>query len=274
MLNNSSIILSRIICTTFASYALFGYSTDTLAWSADGHTSIGILAISQLQAEPRRELENIIGPLDAQAMEKACNWPDEVRETEEWAWSARSHYINIPRGNFVYLESRDCPDQQCVTQAIKRYATELTSQQASKQQRWQAFSWLCHLVADLHQPLHAGFADDRGGNNFDIIFKGEQMNLHGFWDFELIDQHAGGWQNLVSLLSTSPGVEAGSNWSPEMVNDWTNESHELAKQTVYPATRNIDEIYMQQSWELAQKQLSAAASRLALIINSQLQDRD
>ena len=259
---------------TFASYALFGYSTETLAWSPDGHTSIGILAISQLQAETRRELESIIGPLDAQAMEKACNWPDQVRKTKEWEWSAPLHYINIPRGDFVYQQSRDCPDQQCATEAIKHYATELANRQAGKEQRWQAFAWLCHLVGDLHQPLHAGFADDRGGNNFDIIFKGEQMNLHGFWDFELIDQHAGSWQNLVSLLNTSATVQAGSNWSPEMVNDWTNESHNLAKLTVYPARKNIDEIYLQQSWELAQKQLSSAASRLALIINSELQDRN
>ena len=274
MLNNLRTIFSRIISLTFASYALFGYSTDSLAWSADGHTSIGILAISQLQAESRRELESLIGPLDDHAMEKACNWPDEIRETEEWDWSARFHYINIPRGDFVYLESRDCPDQQCATQAIKRYAAELADREAPREQRMQAFAWLCHLVGDLHQPLHAGFEDDRGGNNFDIIFKGEQMNLHGFWDFELINQHAGSWQNLVRLLSTSPVTEATSNWSPEMVNDWTNESHKLAKHTVYPATKNIDEIYLQKSWERAQKQISSAATRLALIINTELQDRD
>ena len=273
MLNKPSIIFSHIISVTFAGCALFGYSTDSLAWSADGHTSIGILAISQLQAESRRELESIIGPLDEHAMEKACNWPDEIRETEEWDWSARLHYINIPHGDFVYLESRDCPDQQCATHAIKHYAAELGNREAPREQRWQAFAWLCHFVGDLHQPLHAGFEDDRGGNNFDINFKGEQMNLHGFWDFELINEHAGSWQNLVRLLSTSPVTRATSNWSPEMVNDWTNESHELAKQTVYPATKNIDEIYVQQSWERAQKQINSAATRLALIINTQLQDR-
>jgi len=248
MLNNSHNIISRIICLAFVSCTLFGYSADTLAWSADGHTSIGILAIGQLQAESRHELENIIGPLNEQTMAKACNW--------------------------VYLQSRDCPDQLCATEAVKKYAAELADRQASQEQRWQAFAWLCHLVGDLHQPLHAGFADDRGGNNFDIIFKGEQMNLHGFWDFVLIDQHAGGWQNLVELLSTSPTIQAGSNWSPEMVNDWTNESHKLAEQAAYPASRKIDEIYLQKSWELTQKQISSAASRLALIINSELHNRD
>jgi len=59
-----------------------------------------------------------------------------------------------------------------------------------------------------------------------------------------------------------------------MVNDWTNESHELAKQTVYPPSEKIGEIYVQQSWRRVQKQISLAASRLSLILKSELQDRD
>jgi len=267
-------IFDRIICVTFASYALLGYSIDTLAWGPDGHTAVGVLAISQLQPGVQRELESMVGPLDGQALAKACNWPDAIREIEEWAWSAPQHYVNIPRGNFVYQQSRDCPEQLCATEAIKHYAAGLVNDQASKQQRWQSFAWLCHLVGDLHQPLHAGYADDRGGNNFDVVFKGEQMNLHTFWDFVLIDQHAGSWQNFVELLNTSATVQSDFNWSPQMVNEWTNESHELVKRMVYPATRNIAETYVQQSWGHVRKQISSAASRLSLILNSELQDRD
>ena len=57
-----------------------------------------------------------------------------------------------------------------------------------------------------------------------------------------------------------------------MVDDWTNESHQLTRQSVYPARSNIDERYAQQSWELVQKRITTAASRLALIINSELQE--
>jgi hypothetical protein len=120
--------------------------------------------------------------------------------------------------------------------------------------------------------LHAGFADDRGGNDFDIVFKGEQLNLHRFWDAVLINQYADSWQNLLELLNTNPVVLADANWSPVMVDGWTNNSHQLASQKVYPATEKIDEAYVQKSWVIAQQQLRLAASRLALIINTQLQD--
>lgn len=274
MHNITHIPSARLVTAILASLALYVYSPDSPAWRAEGHTAIGVLTIDQLQPVARHGLESIVGPLDEQAMRKACNWPDDIRETEEWAWASPRHYINIPRGEVVYLESRDCPDQLCNTEAIKESAKDLANRQAGKEQRWQAFAWLCHLVGDLHQPLHAGFADDRGGNDFEVVYKGEQMNLHTFWDHELIDLYAGSTRELVQLLRKSPETLTNSNWSAESVNNWTAESHKLVEQKVYPVSMKIDDAYTQQSWALVQQRIRTAASRLALIINSKLQDSD
>lgn len=269
----------RILWTIFTAITLLGYSIHSLGWGRDGHTAIGVLAIDQVQHEALVELQNFINPLTKQAMDEACNWPDMIRDTEEGEWSGRLHYVNIPHGEDVYSASRDCPAhtgaskrpaQHCATEAIKFYSAGLANPRASKEQRWQAFAWLCHLVADLHQPLHAGFSDDRGGNDVEVSFKNEQMNLHQFWDSKLIIQRAGSWQYLVGELSVFPHFQADSNWSPEMVNDWTTQSHKLAREYVYPAPGYIDETYAQQSWELIQRQIRLAAYRLALIINSEL----
>ncbi|HEY5775101.1 MAG TPA: S1/P1 nuclease [Xanthomonadales bacterium] len=274
------IFLRRISCVTIVCLALAGYSPNAISWGAHVHTAIGILAVEQLQPETLLILEDIISPLTRQAMAEACNWPDVIRETEEGKWGGSLHYVNIPRGDEVYTSLRDCPEQpgpserptqHCATEAIKFFATGLVNPQASKEQRWQSFAWLCQLVGDLHQPLHTGYADDRGGNDVNVVFNGEAMNLHHFWDFALANQRAGSWQYLVGELSEFPPVRAASGWSPEMVDDWTNESHKLAGESVYPANPEIDEVYAQQSWELIQKQIRLAASRLALIINSELQ---
>jgi len=264
----------RLVTAIFAGLALSGYSPESPAWGSEGHIVIGMLAIDQLQPAARLELEHITGPLDERTIKEACNWPDSIRETEKWAWASPRHYINIPRGEAVYLESRDCPDQLCNTEAIKESAANLANRQTGKEQRWQAFAWLCHLVGDLHQPLHAGFADDRGGNDFEVVYKDERMNLHTFWDHELIDLYAGSARELVQLLRESPVILTTSNWSVESVNDWTAESHKLAEQKIYPVSMKIDDVYSQQGWELVQRQIRTAASRLALIINSELQDSD
>ncbi len=44
-----------------------------------------------------------------------------------------------------------------------------------------------HLVADLHQPLHA-IVDDKGGNDAIVQFNGRQTNLHRLWDVDLIER--------------------------------------------------------------------------------------
>ena len=282
MLINPPTFFARIVFVAISISISFTFSSVALAWGPDGHTTVGILAVNQLQPEALRQLENVLKPLTKQVVAEACSWPDVIRETEELAWSAPLHYVNIPRGKEIYSEPRDCPrhadhvshperpPQYCVTEGIKYYANELADRQATREQRRQAFAWLCHLVGDLHQPLHAGFADDRGGNDFEIIFNRKRINLHGFWDSDLINENAGSWQYLVGVLSPFPAIKAGSGWSPEVVNDWTTESHRLAVQKVYPQTKKIDEIYQQRSWELAQEQIISAASRLALIINTEL----
>jgi len=280
MFINSRIFLSHLILTLIVSLVFGGHVTSAHGWGRDGHTAVGIMAVNQLRPEALRNLESFVNPLTQEAMAEACNWPDVIRDQEEYEWSGPLHYINIPRGNEVYTQPRDCPERSvpagqparhCATEAIKYYAAELSRPKASKVERWQSFAWLCHLVADLHQPMHAGFADDRGGNNFNIVFNDEQMNLHYFWDTAVIKQQAGGWQYLVGQLGPFPPVLAGSNWSPVRVNAWTDESHKLAKDKAYPTVKRINEAFAFQSWELIQKQLRVSASRLAVILNAELQ---
>lgn len=262
--------LNRVFIILLTACAAMSASTGTFAWGHDGHAAVGILAIKQLSAEARGELARVLGSVDDQTMVEACNWPDAVRKTDEWAWSYPLHYINIPPGKSSYSEPRDCPDQQCATEAIKKYARELGDQQASTETRRQAFAWICHLVGDLHQPLHAGYAHDRGGNDFEITYQGEQTNLHHFWDRALIKDRVGGWQGLIGAVSRFPTVQTADNWTPLMVDRWTEESHQLVQNELYPANPEITPGYADKSWEILQQRIVTAASRLASVIESVL----
>ena len=271
MHNNPGKFLSSILSPAIVAFMLWGFSTDTAAWGADGHTAIGVLAIDRLNVETRDKLEGVLGSLDDTTMMKACNWPDEVHASSEWQWTSPRHYINIPREESAYLQARDCPDQLCATQAIKQFAVELNSFQVSEERRWQAFAWLCHLVGDLHQPLHAGFADDRGGNDAVVIFNDEEVNLHSFWDRLLIEPIAENPETLVKVLRENPAKQAAINWTPSLVDRWTNESHQLAATIAYPASKSIDESFHRQSWTIASQQMVLAADRLAQLINTVFQ---
>lgn len=264
--------MNRYLCLAFASLALLGISKEAHAWSAQGHHTIGMLAISRLQDDTRDRLWDTVGLLDETVIGEACVWPDVIREEEAWEWSKPQHYINIPRGDSSYLQPRDCPAGRCATEAIKRYAAELGDAASSKEQHWQAFAWLCHLTADLHQPMHAGFADDRGGNDFRITFGDETTNLHSFWDRVLFGHDAGGWQDLFAQLQITPTPALAPGWKPADVDTWTNESHALARDGGYPVSQKLSGPWEQQAWKIAFERTNLAAARLALIIETVLAD--
>jgi hypothetical protein len=199
----------------------------------------------------------------------ACFWPDTVRDESDWSWSAPLHYVNIPRHAVAYDRQRDCPDGRCVTEGILRYAAELGRAQLNAERRWQAFAWLCHLVGDLHQPLHAGFRDDRGGNHVEVEYRGETLNLHQFWDGALARERL--TDPVAPLDCTAADYET---WEPVAVAAWTTESHTLAVTAAYPPARVIDKSFADESWALMRSRWCAAAGRLAPIIEATLGSQD
>jgi hypothetical protein len=234
-----------------------------------GHTATGLLTPGT-----RARLEEILAYTQSEntagSIDLACNWPDAVRTQEGWKWSAPLHYVNIPRYSQHYERERDCPDGLCVTEGILRYANELTLPGLEPEQRWQAFAFLCHLVADLHQPLHAGFRDDRGGNLVDIEYRGETWNLHQFWDSVLIRERLGDEQVMVTELQNSVNGPPPAGWNPASVVSWTEESHRIARESAYPSQEPVSEPFAERSWIIIQQQFGSAAIRLALILNTVL----
>ena len=240
------------------------------AWGPEGHFQIGILALQAADTSAASRVWQILGSKDAEALAEACNWPDRVRKTPHWKWSAAQHFVNIPRAASHYERGRDCPDQLCVTEAIKKYAGQLSDSRRDGKSRWRTFAWLCHLTGDLHQPLHAGYLDDRGGNNVDIIYRDEEANLHQFWDRVLIRErlpHSSDWQKNIPGHPVRPAARV---WKLSEVNDWTSESHALVKLAAYPPDRVIQSDFADQSWLLIRKQWLNAGLRLARILNATL----
>ena len=251
-----------------------GFSSHAFAWGSDGHTAIGVLAIKQVQAGPLRELEDIIVPLTNESIQHACNWPDSLRETEQGEWSGPLHYVNIPHSTSEYERERDCPEGRCVTEGILHFANQLSYDGLPREKRWQAFAFVCHLVADLHQPLHAGFRDDRGGNTVDIVYRGEEWNLHQFWDGVVVRERLQDEGLLINQLVKSGDVAASQDWSPAKVKAWTEESHVLAASKAYPENDVIDQAFADQSWDITVERWELAAARLAKVLNAVLGENE
>ena len=254
----------------FLCSATLAWATPGWCWGPAGHRIIGADALAMLDATARAEVVEILGSDSNDVIDEACSWPDTVRKTSDWEWSAPLHYVNIPRNAAHYDRSRDCPDDLCVIEGIGKYARELGNADITGEQRWQAFAWLCHLVGDLHQPLHAGYRDDRGGNHVEIKYRGESHNLHQFWDRVLINERLASGDDWDKPGQGCSGPKAGSNWDPASVSDWADESHDLVARFAYPPAAEIDEAFADQCWLVTRRQWVKAAKRLAQVLNSAL----
>jgi len=242
----------------------------TLAWGPEGHRVIGAIALDGIDGHTFSALAEILGTHDREQMVEWCNWPDDYRATEEGRWSGPQHYINMVPGASEYERERDCPDGMCVTEAIGHYAGELGNAELDAVQRRQAFGRVCHFVGDLHQPLHAGFGDDRGGNEFAIIYQGEPSDLHTLWDHLLIEERTGSWFELYFLARQRPAPVAGGTWRAADTVRWTNESHAFAAREAYPQGSSISDEFADRTWSRALDQLSLGGARLAKTLEATL----
>jgi hypothetical protein len=155
-----------------------------------------------------------------------------------------------------------------VTEAIKKYAGQLGDPRLSKRKQWEAFAWLCHLVGDLHQPLHAGYRDDRGGNYVEVSYLGEAINLHQFWDRAVIREYLGPDGNWQKPPLSGNSLLTGKPWNPVETNAWTDQSHLLAGEAAYPPGAIIHPDFAAKSWLLIREQWTRAGQRLARILNA------
>ena len=244
------------------------------AWGQEGHRVIGQAAYQLLDDKARQEVAALLGkPAGGdigEAIAEACNWPDAIRDQPEWNWSGPLHYVNIPRSTSKYERERDCPEGRCVTEGILHFSNQLSYDGLPPEKRWQAFAFVCHLVGDLHQPLHAGFRDDRGGNTVNIEYQGEEWNLHQFWDGVVVRERLQDERLLIGQLVIAGGMEAGRDWSTGEVKSWTEESHALAASKAYPGQRVIDQDFANQAWDITVDRWKLAAARLAKVLNAVL----
>ena len=240
-------------------------ASDAHAWGTRGHGAVGVLAVERLRPETRLALEGILGSTDFDVVVGACYWSDIYRDMGDGGYTFTWHYINIDPTQNAYLRSRDCADRQCVTEAVNTQAQRLGNEALSTDERRVAFKHLCHFTGDLHQPLHVGYADDRGGNDVSIRFRGVAMDLHRYWDAGLIGRRTDSLAELLQILRDRPD-RATRSWSPADTHAWTNESFSLTRNFAYPTTRTIDEQFETRSWQVTQQQLDAGSSRLAAIL--------
>lgn len=236
------------------------------AWGPAGHRIVARIAQQHLTPRASQRLRYFLGKNFT--LEDLANRPDEWRrerpETGPW------HYINIsPKATALNLK-RDCPSGDCITIKIREKIAGARLTLRGKEKSIEAITFLIHLVADLHQPLHAGHGEDRGGNRIATLLDGSASNLHSVWDSALIAR-LGDESAVTERLLNSITPAKKEDWRRGRLSDWTWESHLVAVRVCYGALpagspKRLDGAYQQRALPVVEEQLAKAGVRLAAIL--------
>jgi hypothetical protein len=174
------------------------------AWGATGHRAVGLIAEQHLSRRATRALETV---MEGESLARASTWPDEIRSDPTWQArlpeSSSWHYINAEPGEAVVRPEE--PDN--LWRALERFEEQAADRSLPTETRRQAVRWLVHLIGDAHQPLHAGYADDRGGNRVSVRFFGESTNLHRVFDEHLIEHSRLSYTELAAFVDIATPAE-------------------------------------------------------------------
>ena len=230
--------------------ALLCVPSLAFAWGFEGHRIVAEIAEAHLTPSTKREVKALLALDGAQKLSDISTWADETKNKT----SARWHYVNLPRNaSCKYDQARDCADGECIVEALKEQF-HLYRASASPNARLKALRYLVHLVADIHQPLHAAFGDDRGGNRFQVNIDGKGSNLHRVWDVELVRGKS------VAIKA----VQADTRFRPER---WAEESCEIVSNPAFYPAHKLPASYLKRYAPVAEERLVTAGIRLAALLN-------
>jgi hypothetical protein len=240
------------------------------AWSANGHRMVAELAEQRLTPKALAQARALLATSGDAHLSDVASWADELRkdpkQTELGRQTAKKHYINYADSTCRFNAKRDCRDGQCVVAAIDEYAKILGDRKRSMSERAQALRFVVHFVGDAHQPLHAGYRGDAGGNRYQIQYNGKGTNLHAIWDNPILATRKLSWQKHAAAIRPKASEKAAGN--PQQ---WAAESCRITRDDgVYPRGHKIDQSYLESMRPIVERRIQLAAIRLAGVLNREL----
>ena len=252
--------------------ALLAASPAAQAWGALGHRLVAALAQAHLGPAARREVATLLAGEPDPTLAGIATWADRLRDTdpERARATARWHYADTPDAGCAYLPPRDCANGDCAFGAIEAQRRILADPAQPVAARREALKWLVHLVADLHQPLHASHRRDKGGNAWQVSLRRDGRavgtSLHAVWDYDVLDAAHLGLPAYLARLQAAPWPpRRGATGTPLA---WAGESCRLTDaRGLYPPRHALDAAYLDAMRPLAEERLRIAAWRLAALLD-------
>lgn len=236
---------------------------NTIFWSKTGHRVIGDVAQQYLSRKTKKEIKKL---LDGQSLASVSNFGDKIKADKRYKEFSAWHYVNFPADKkYTDVEPSKYGD---VVLGIQKCIAIVKDTKKTKEDRAFYLKLLVHLVGDLHQPMHVGRLEDKGGNDFQVEWFNKGTNLHKVWDTYMIEDNGMSYTELSQSLPKLSKEER-KKLQQGTVYDWVEESQDIANE-IYASTKVGEKLFYGYSykwWGTVENQLQVGGLRLAKVLN-------
>ena len=257
-------------------FVLLSVALPAQAWGPLGHRLVARMAEQDLSPAARAEAARLLQGEAEPSLAGIATWADNLRGSDPGLGkrSAPWHYVNIGEAGCRYERQAHCPDGGCVNEALEVQTRILADRGRSDAERLQALKFVVHLVGDAHQPLHAGHRHDRGGNDYQLNYRGKGTNLHSLWDSGMLRTRKLDEDAWIERLRALPAPDVESIGRPPREGfpvAWVEQSCRASLAPgVYPKGHVVDDSYVEAHLPVQEAQLRLGAARLAEVLDAAL----
>lgn len=252
-------------------------SLNSWGWGQLGHRTVGLIAQSRLSSQSQTAIKELLGN---STLADVSIWADSARPQAPWKHTSGYHYNDAPDGLNLLATLKQMDAKQRAKggaiQALLVAEAVLRNPATSDADKKYAVQFLVHFVGDIHQPLHVGRPEDRGGNDIKLRWDGVDVNLHSVWDTMLIQY---GHDDILNgktpqeqskiyaayltknLVKVSPPQGTAAHFEA-----WFNESI-VPRKSIYEDRDLSNQDYTQQFIDTADQRIYFAGLRLADLFN-------
>jgi hypothetical protein len=244
------------------------------SWGFKGHNTVGAIAERHLTPKAKAAVQDLLGK---ETLAEASTWADDVKSDPDYKHTRIWHYVNLPSGlDRATFESRIKEmSEGNVYKAVLKCKDDLRSATAGRKEKIDALKFLVHFVGDLHQPMHVGHAEDKGGNTVQVSYKMEGSNLHSVWDTKLIEDEGSTYAQLADKSDKASPAQI-QQWQKDDLMQWLWESYQAAGKLYAEIDamkkRSLKNDYYEAHIPVVYERLGMAGIRLAGMLNEIFDD--
>lgn len=254
----------RFIITFLVFLVAFTAQADD--WGKTGHRATGAIAEQYLNKKARKAIAQL---LDGESLALVSTYADDIKSDTLYRAYGPQHYVNVPFDKTY--DTHPHSEKGDIIQAIDHCIATLKSDTATKDEKAFQLRLLVHFIGDLHQPLHTGISEDKGGNDFQVRWYRDGTNLHRVWDTQMIESYGMSYSELAMNMPQLSKKERKTIASGTH-RDWLEDSRIVVKDIYANTTvgQKLGYRYMYDYSDVLKGQLQKGGVRLAALLNEVL----